>query len=73
MMRNILVEHFGQVPVMAFLATPPLPFISTSFALDISCLALHLTQYPSIVMFLVKTVNRPLIDFSDPTLTQFPL
>jgi len=41
---NILVLHFEQFPVMALLFVPPLPFIDTSFELDISLFALHLTQ-----------------------------
>ena len=53
MMRNIFVPHFGQVPVIALLATPPLPFMETSFSLDIILFALHLTQYPSVAIWFV--------------------
>src|SRR3989339_1493168 len=34
---NILVPHFGQVPVIALLVSPPFPFIETSFS---SCISL---------------------------------
>ncbi len=43
---NMVVLHFGQEPFMAFLVTPPLPFMLTSLPPEISRLALHLTQYP---------------------------
>lgn len=53
MILNILVPHLGQVPVIALLFTPPLPFISTSLGSDISLLALHLTQYASVAIVVV--------------------
>ena len=46
---NILVPHLGQVPLAALLFVLPLPFISTSETSFISLLALHFTQYASIV------------------------
>ena len=52
-MRNILVPHFGQVPVIALLVTPPLPAMETSFSPDIVLFALHLTQYPSVAIWFV--------------------
>ena len=48
--RNILVLHLGQVPVIALLVFPPFPFIGTSLAPCISLFALHFTQYPSVVL-----------------------
>ena len=47
---NILVPQVGQTPVIARLSTPPLPFMATSLASFISLLALHLTQYPSVIL-----------------------
>jgi ABC-type polysaccharide/polyol phosphate export permease len=45
--RNILVPHFGQVPLVAFL-----PFFNlTAIGLLISFFALHLTQYPVILPY----------------------
>lgn len=51
--RNILVPHFGQVPVIALRVLPPFPFIVTSFSPVMSLFALHFTQYPSVAMCLV--------------------
>ena len=43
---NIFVSHVGQVP-----STAGVPFLSTvGFALEISLLALHLTQYPIVMV-----------------------
>ena len=46
MILNMVVLHLGQVPFNALLVTPPLPFMATSLALEISRFILHLTQYP---------------------------
>jgi len=56
--RNILVPQTGHSPFIAFLF-PRLLFISTSFAFFISLLALHLTQYASMIIKLkIKTVDN---------------
>ena len=51
---NILVPHFSQVPVIALLVVPPLPFISTSFSSFIILFALHFTQYASVAILLTN-------------------
>ena len=49
MIRNIVVLHLGHLPFIALLVVPPLPFMVTSLASDISLLLLHFTQYASTI------------------------
>ena len=62
---NILVSHFSQVPVIAFLSTLPFPLKDVSCSPFIILLALHLTQYPSVAIIFVypppAEVNNKLI------------
>ena len=65
MILNMVVLHLGQLPFNALRVTPPLPFMATSLALEISRFILHLTQYPVSPIFntsfLLKNVinSRP--------------
>jgi len=47
---NILVLHFSQLPVIAFLTVPPFPLKDVSCSPFIILLALHLTQYASVAI-----------------------
>jgi len=62
---NILVSHFSQAPVIAFLSTLPFPLKDVSCSPFIILLALHLTQYPSVAIIFVypplAEVNNKLI------------
>jgi len=43
---------------------PPLPFISTGFSFFISCLALHLTQYPIVAICFFSFTSDPPREYS---------
>jgi hypothetical protein len=55
-MRNMVVPQTGQMPFIAGLVLPPLPSKEVSLASFISLLALHLTQYASIVIELILKI-----------------